>query len=126
MERKTLIVLALIALFYFVSKRSKAAEITENAPDDLGPLYDKNGVIFFKTIPYTIQKGDWISKLAKKILGSQYNKTTMDRMTRAIADFNGFDVSLLDSIPSQLPGDPDTLAVGQVIEIPEIWAINPL
>lgn len=126
MERKTLIVLALIALFYFVSKRSKAAEITENVSDDLGPLYDKNGVIFFKTIPYTIQKGDWISKLAKTILGSQFSVENMDRMTRAIADFNAFDVSLFDSIPSELPGDPDTLQVGQVIEIPEVWAINPL
>jgi hypothetical protein len=126
MERKTLIVLALIALFYFVSKRSKAAETQENETEPLPPLYDKNGVIFWKTIPYTIQKGDWISKLAKSILGSTYNNENMDRMTRAIADFNAFDVSLLDSVPTELPGDPDTLAVGQVIEIPSVWAINPL
>jgi hypothetical protein len=126
MEKKTLVILVLIALFYFVSKKGKAAETQENETEPLPPLYDKNGVIFNKTIPYTIQKGDWISKLAKSILGSQYNAENMDRMTRAIADFNGFDVSLFDSVPSQLPGDPDTLQVGQVIEIPTIWIMNPL
>jgi nucleoid-associated protein YgaU len=126
MEKKTIVVLLLIVLFYFVSKKASSQEKPgETAPGDLGPLYDKNGVIFFSSVPYTIKKGDWLSKKAKEILGSQYNKENMDRMTRAIADFNGFDLALLDSIPSEIAGDPDTLNVGQVIEIPVNWAINP-
>lgn len=126
MDKKTVVVLLLVFLFYFVSKKAKAQTAEETPSADLGPLYDKDGVIFFTSVPYTIQKGDWISKKAKEILGSQYNAENMDRMTRAIADFNGFDNSLFDSIPSEIPGDPDTLSVGQVIEIPVSWAINPI
>jgi len=29
-------------------------------------------------------------------------------------------------VPSELAGDPDTLSIGQVIEIPVNWAINPI
>jgi nucleoid-associated protein YgaU len=126
MDKKTIVVLLLIFLFYFVSKKASAQPAEETTSADLGPLYDKDGVIFFSSIPYTIKKGDWISKKAKEILGTQYSAENMDRMTRAIADFNGFDVSLFDSIPSEIPGDPDTLSVGQVIEIPVNWAINPI
>jgi hypothetical protein len=130
MDKKVvvIVVLLLIAYFVFKSKHATAKPVTQGKPgDENKPAYEDENFIFWDATPYTIKKGDWLSKLAADYittegLTTEGQKLALMDFTKSLALFNGFNWGLYDNVATADKEDPDSLYIGQVISLPGSFA----
>lgn len=68
---------------------------------------------------YIIKKGDCIWNIAKSRLGADATNEEIMKYTQQIAQSNGMNVKLIDSVLTRIPGDPDLIFPGNHLIIPK-------
>ena len=132
MKKGVIIVVVLLILYFLFKPKKTGAQVTEETTgEEKKPFYRDDLFEFAEVEPYTIKDGDWLSKFAVSIMDLNHPSNTWTAKGRAdlIRDFtislarmNGFDESLIDSVPSKDPKDPDTLYIGQKILLPTYYS----
>lgn len=127
--KKSLIVIAVIFVVYYLFLRSKPQTPPQQAEPVKEPAYEDEYFIFENVEPYQVKKNDSISLIGYNLLGlkdSEFTKKGKADILRdfvsSVAGLNGMDKDKIDGVPTADETDPDYLKIGQIISLPTDFA----